>query len=90
MAMDNKMKILIPNEEFKAKLIGKEGSNIKTFEEITGVNVIIDGTLGAIFLEAADFDKLEVARYMMERLARGGKITPELIRNYKKIYGGSQ
>lgn len=85
--MENRIKILIPSEGFKAKVIGRDGLNIKTFEEVTGVKVIIDNTPSVIFLEEADFDKLKVARNIMDRLARENKITPELIRNYKEIYG---
>jgi ribonuclease Y len=84
--MENKIKILIPDEGFKMKVIGREGLNIKTFEEVTGVRVIIDNTPGIIFLEETDFDKLKVARNIMERLVRDNKITPELIRNYKEVY----
>lgn len=84
--MKNRIKILIPNERFKMIVIGRDGLNIKTFQEVTGVKVIIDDTRGAIFLEEADFDKLKIARNIMERLVRENKITPELIREYLEIY----
>jgi polyribonucleotide nucleotidyltransferase len=85
--MENKIKILIPNERFKMTVIGNNGLNIKTFQEVTGVKVTIDDTPGAIFLEEADFDKLKVARNIMDRLVRENKITPELIQKNKEIYG---
>jgi ribonucrease Y len=68
--------ILIQNEELKGKIIGKEGRNIRAFEHITGVDVIIDETPGIITLSCFDAVRRQIARVALENLILDGRIQP--------------
>jgi len=71
--------VLIPNDEIKGKIIGKEGRNIKAFERATGVEVIVDDTPGAITLSCFDPVRRQVARVALENLIQDGRIQPAKI-----------
>ncbi len=69
----------IPSDEIKGKIIGKEGRNIKAFERMTGVEVIVDDTPGAITISSFDPIRRHVAKAALEELIKDGRIQPAKI-----------
>lgn len=69
----------IANDELKGKIIGKEGRNIKAFERMTGVEVIVDDTPGAITLSSFDPVRRHIARIALTELIKDGRIQPAKI-----------
>lgn len=72
-------KVKLPDDEIKGRIIGKEGRNIKTFEELTGVEVDLDSSPGDLLISCFDPVRREIAKISMERLIADGRIQPAKI-----------
>lgn len=70
---------VLPNEEFKGKIIGREGRNIRTLERLTGVEFVLDESPDVIIISSFDPLRREVARLTLEKLVKDGRIQPAKI-----------
>ncbi len=71
--------VTLPGENLKSRIIGKEGRNVRAFENATGVKVVVDDTPDTVLLSSFDPLRREVATRSMERLIRDGGFTPSRI-----------
>jgi ribonuclease Y len=76
--------VILPNEEMKGRIVGRNGRNIRAFEQAAGVDVIVDDTPEAVTVSCFDPVRREIARRSLERLIQDGRIHPAHI---EKILG---
>ncbi len=71
--------VTLPDDEMKGRIIGKEGRNVRAFENATGVDVLMDETPGVLIISSFDPVRREIARVSLDRLIADGRIQPQRI-----------
>ncbi len=79
--------VLLPNDEMKGRIVGRNGRNIRAFEQAAGVDVIVDDTPEAVTVSCFDPVRREIAKRTLEKLIQDGRIHPAHI---EKILGEEQ
>jgi ribonuclease Y len=72
-------RVELPSDEMKGRVIGREGRNIRAFEALTGVNVIVEEGVNAVQLSSFDVERREVAAVTLQALIDDGRIQPQRI-----------
>ncbi|GIG54256.1 ribonuclease Y [Demequina activiva] len=71
--------ITLPSEEMKGRIIGREGRNIRAFEALTGVNVMVEEGVNAVQLSSFDVERREIAEVTLRDLIEDGRIQPQRV-----------
>ena len=71
--------VVITNDEVKGRIIGKEGRNIRAFEKVTGVELIVDETPGSVMISCFNPIRREIAKITIEALIKDGRVQPARI-----------
>ena len=69
----------LPSEEMKGRVIGREGRNIRAFEALTGVNVIVEDGINTVQLSSFDVERREIAAVTLQALVDDGRIQPQRV-----------
>ncbi|MFW2513566.1 ribonuclease Y [Demequina sp. SO4-13] len=69
----------LPSEEMKGRIIGREGRNIRAFESLTGVNVMVEEGVNAVQLSSFDVERREIAEVTLRDLVEDGRIQPQRV-----------
>ena len=71
--------VVIANDEIKGRIIGKEGRNIRAFEKVTGVELVVDETPGSVMISCFNPIRREIAKITLEALIKDGRVQPARI-----------